>query len=52
MEVLIIGGGGGEGGFSATSCWKLPEMDKSSVKKFPSWGGGFLPQKPKLPEIA
>ena len=36
------------------SCWKLPEMDRSSVKKFPSsWGGGaLLPAEPKLLEIA
>ena len=46
------------GGFSASwnqSCWKLHEMDRSSLKKFPSslgWGGAFLPQKPKLLEIA
>ena len=38
------------------SCWKLHEMDRSSLKFFPSsvtWGGGaFLPAEPKLLEIA
>ena len=36
------------------SCSKLPEMDRSGVKKFSLILGGeaFLPQKPKLLEIA
>ena len=44
---LILGGGA----FLSQnqSCSKLPEMDRSDVKNFPSsWGGGFSATKIKV----
>ena len=54
-----LGGGGGGRLFCHKNqrCSKLPEMDRSDVKIFSlilggGGGGTFLPQKPKLLEIA
>ena len=50
----LILGGGGLFCHKNQSCSKLPELDRSDVKKFSLILGGeaFLPQKPKLLEIA
>ena len=56
-KFLLIVGVGGLFCHKNPSCSKLPEMDRSQVKKISlilggGGGGAFLPQKPKLLEIA